>query len=84
MNVHSVVIDGSQEVETIQISTQLVDATKKQKTGVAILYSFLLPNSIPNYWYKPSSNETYVSMDISTQNLERRCPQCPFVFLKNI
>lgn len=59
MNVHSVVIDGSQEVETIQISTQLVDATKKQKTGVAILYSFLLPNSIPNYWYKPSSNETY-------------------------
>ena len=34
MNVHSVIIDGSQEVETIQISTQLVDGTKKQKTMV--------------------------------------------------
>lgn len=27
--------------------------------GVAILYSFLLPNSIPDYWYKPSPNESY-------------------------
>ena len=24
-----------------------------------MLYSFLLPNSIPNYWYKPSPNEPY-------------------------
>lgn len=35
---HSVIIHGSQEVETIQISTQLVDGTKKQKTVVQPYY----------------------------------------------
>lgn len=62
VNMHSSNIHNGQEVDTVQISTQLTDGLKKQnktttattKTGVATQCSFLLLSSIPNYWYIPS------------------------------